>query len=120
MEIDERLIEIEVQKRVGFRLDEIRNQFKMYFTAAKLADKHSYGHIQTRAYLKCTEDMNEVLEKELSMGTPFDGSLNDRTWQRKEEAVNKISDRLLSKGDHNHGRDKSFINDCLENLIFTK
>ena len=119
-ELDERLLEIEVQKRVIFRLDEIRNQFNMHEVAAKLVDKHTFGHIQSRAYLRAWEDMQEILKKELSMGTPFDGDLVRRTWERKEEAVNKISNRLLDNGDYHYLRDKSLINDCIENLIFTK
>jgi hypothetical protein len=120
MEMDERLIEIEVQKRVNFRIQQIRELFEMRFTAIKLADKYSWGHIQTRAYLECSRDYKEVLEKELSMGTPFDGALVQRTWERKEEAVNKISDRLIPLGSKNDISNKSFINDCIENLIYTK
>ena len=119
-ELDGRLLEIEVQKRVGFRLLEIKNQFDMHEVAAKMVDKVSFGHIQSRAYLRAWEDMQEILNKELSMGTPFDGDLVRRTWERKEEAVNKISDRVLNIGDYHYLRDKSLINDCIEKLIFTK
>jgi hypothetical protein len=120
MKIDKQLIEKEIERRVGFRLEEIRSQFKMHLTVAELVDKHSYGHIQCRAYLKAWKDVHVVLDKELSMGTPYDGSLVERTWKRKEKAVNKISERLLKRGAREHDHLKSFVNDCIETVIYTK
>ena len=116
--MNKQLIEKEIQKRVGFRLNEIENQFHMHKVAAKLADKHSFGHIQCRAYLRAWEDMHEILNKELTMGTPFDGTAEKRVWEMKELVVDKLSDRLLKKGTREYDRNKSFINNIIETNIF--
>lgn len=115
--VKEQLIEIEIQKRVGFRLEEIRKQFKMGLDAAKMADRVTFGHLHARGFLMAYEIVNDVLEKELSMGTPLDGDFNRRVWLKKEKAVNDISNRILKQGTRDYMHLKSFINNQIEHLI---
>jgi hypothetical protein len=117
MEINDKLIEIEIQKRVCFRLDEIRKQIKTGKRAAEMADRGSMGHLYTRGGKAAWVDIDNILEKEITMGTPFDGDFIKRTWERKEIVVNKISERLLKKGTRDYGHLKSFINDKIERFI---
>jgi len=115
--LTEKLIEKEVQKRVGFKVQAIRTQFKMGLDASKLADKHSWGHIQTRGFLKAFEIAHDMMEKELTMGTPHDGDFEIKIWKRKEKLVDKLTDRLLNRGTRDYDHKKSFINDSVENFI---
>jgi hypothetical protein len=98
-------------------LVEIESQLRMGLDAAKLADKHSWGHVQTRGFLKAYQMINDVLVKEINMGTPFDGGMKERTWKRKEDVVDKLSNRLLQQGTRDYMHKKSFINNCIEDFI---
>jgi len=113
-DLDKKLIETEIQKRVQFRLTEIEVQIKVGLSAAKLADRATFGHLHTRGFLQAYQMMNDVLEKELSMGTPYDGDFEHRIWQHKEELVNKLSDRLLNIGTRDYMHKKSLINNYIE------
>ena len=115
--MDKQLIENEIQRRVGFKMQEIESQLRMGLEAAKFADRMSWGHVYSRGFLSAYKAIIEVLEKEINMGTPFDGDLKKRTWLRKEEMVDKISDRLLKLGTRDYMYHKSFINNCIEDFI---
>jgi hypothetical protein len=115
--MDYKLIENEVNKRVAFKMEEIRSQFLNRLAISKLADRASWGHVYTRGNLKAWEDVKEVLNKEISMGTPYDGNMAERVWKDKEAVVDKLSNRLLKRGTRSYDYDKSFINNCIEEFI---
>tara|TARA_R110000796_G_scaffold162503_2_gene279303 strand:- start:11955 stop:12308 length:354 start_codon:yes stop_codon:yes gene_type:complete len=115
--MEKELIENEIQRRVDFKMQEIESQLRNCLKAAKLADKHSWGHVYTRGFLKAFQIINDVLDKEINMGTPYDGDFNKRLWLRKEETVDKLSDRLLNRGEYDYMHKKSFINNQIEDFI---
>lgn len=115
--IEERVIENEINRRVAFKMAEIRSQFTQGLEVAKLVDTASWGHLYTRGFLKSYQIVNDVLEKEILMGTPYDGDFEHKIWLRKEKLVNDLSSRLLKKGTRDYDRLKSFINDKIENFI---
>jgi len=114
------LIEREVNERVRFKMSEFWTSFENHMKRNeyyKWASTNKDDIMRATHYIDAYEEIRGILRKEIDLPTALDGEIVKRNWEKKEEIVNKISDRVLDKGAMNYWPLKSFINNCIEDFI---
>ncbi len=90
-------IEQEVQARVEFKMNEfitgLKNIAKRHWHIAFQTMDSKYQH-----YWEAFEQIEQMIQKEIRMGTPYDDMANRKKWEAKQKAVENISNSLQLKG----------------------
>lgn len=91
-------IESEVQAQVEFKMNElltaVENRANANWSIAfsSMSQKHTH-------YWEAFKELKEMLVKEMRMPTPYDQMAEQGRREERDEAVNKLAERLIKKGD---------------------
>jgi len=124
-----KLVEKEINDRYRSNIRELADVINIHFKASELANRMQAASllsgnfrsaIKAEGYFEAVKSLKEIVDKELHMGSPHHNDIVKKAWLRKEHAVNTISHRILKRGTREYDHLKSFINDTIEKLLYTK
>lgn len=113
-------IEAEVQARVDFKMNE-------FLTALKNTINNNYaatlqtGNPKYYYYWEAFVRLQEMVKKEMEMPVPYDlltkESIDRKLKLKRDEVVEKLSNRLLKKGSYDYQNNQAFIANVIEELL---
>ena len=109
-------IEREVQARVDFKMNELltglKNTISANFSAAIKTNNPKYSY-----YWEAFTQFDEMVKKERDMGTPYNDMAKRELEKKRNNAVTKLSNRLLKRGAYDYHEKERFIVGVVEDLL---
>ena len=101
--------EKEIQARIDFKLSElltgVENRAKAEWNTAFHANSQKHTN-----YWEAFKELKNMLRKEIEMATPGNEMAEARRREKRDEAISKIADRLIKRGEPNyHGKLKVVV-----------
>lgn len=109
-------IELEIQKRVEFKLNDIESTLKAlvnYYEHKAWVESDQMESIKS----DIIKHINEIVEKEKNMPLPHNRMFADDVKDIKNKTVEILENRLVKKGAANNLNDIIFINDTITRML---
>lgn len=105
--------EKEIHARVNFKLEElltgIKNRVNNNWGKAFQSGNPKYSN-----YFEAFEELRNMFFKEMDMLTPYNHMSEKKKKEKRNEAVNKMSETLLKKGERDYHYKQRIINSIIE------
>lgn len=109
-------IEREVQARVDFKMNEfltgLKNTVNMYYNASLKTGTPKYYY-----YWEALNILEEMVKKEMEMGTPYNDMAMQEIKKKRDIAVTKLSESLLKRDERNTHEKEKIIAGVVEELL---
>jgi len=109
-------IENEVQSRLDFKMNELltglKNTISTNYNATVNSNNPKYYY-----YWEAFSRFEEMIKKERDMPTPYDDMAKRKLKEKRDAAVNELSNRLLKKGTYDYQENERFIVSVIEKLL---
>lgn len=107
--------EDEIQARIEFKMNElltsVENAAKANWFTAFRGNSQKHSH-----YWEAFGQMKQMLIKEMQMDTPYDDMAEQKRRDTRNQAVQKIMDRLCRRGVGDYYPNARFVAEIIENI----